>query len=204
MINRITIIFLIFIVSSCSYSYSDNEFYLNKTERSFLNAFKLGDTVYYESSTKQLDKFLVLGIDSSQKRERGSFMALPAFNRVYILIKHLPFDTFQSISQDGTTKKIDTIPEQIICISKHPQKKETAYSFQFKHFFSYSKNGLGSIQANIVINGQKLTNYFVIKGDFADSDTTYTKIEQLYWTQEDGLVAYKEKNGIYWTKKSSY
>lgn len=188
-------------ILSCSYS--DKDFYLNETERVFLNTFKAGDTLYYESSTKQVDKILVLGIDSNQKKESGYIMALPAYNDVFVSIKHLPVDTFQSISQDMTTKKIDTIPEKIICISKHPQQKETVYSFQFKHFFSSNKNGIGQIQRDTVINGKKLTNYFIIKEDFQDKNTSYAKIEQLYWTQNEGLVAYKLTNGIYWTKKSS-
>ena len=202
---RILILFisLTFVLSACSCFYADKDFNLDATEWSFLSAFKKGDTLYYENQAKQVDKILVLGIDSNQKRECGSLMALPAFNHVFVSIKHVPVDTFQTISQNGTDKIVDTIPEQIICISKYPQQKETAYSFQFKHFFFYSKKGLGQIHTDTTINGQRITNYYLIYDDFADRDTLYNKIEQLYWTQNEGLIAYKQKNGTYWTKNGS-
>ena len=201
MTPRSTIIILTVLAASCSYS--DKDFNLNENERSFLSVFKTGTILYYENSKNQVDSFLVIGIDSTQKKESGYLMALPAFNNIFVSIKHLPVDSFISTNQDMTTKKIDTVHEQLICVSKHPQQKETSFSFQFKRFFYYTKNGLGQLHSDTIINNIRLTNYYIIKDNFVDRDTSYVKIEQLYWTQKDGLVAYKQKNGIYWTKKNS-
>jgi hypothetical protein len=198
---RIIIIILTLVLASCSYS--DKDFNLNATERSFLNAFKKGDTLYYESSRGQVEKILVLGVDSAQKRESGYLIALPASNQIFIKIQHIPIDTFQTLAQFGNAMKFDTISESVITISKFPQEKETQYTFQFKHFLSSTKKGLEAIHSDTILNGHKLTNYFILKDDFPNNDTSSTKVEELYWTKNEGLVAYKLKNGIYWTKESS-
>lgn len=198
MIARLLIVLPAILAAACSYS--DKDFNLTDTERSYLNALKAGDTICFESSGKQWDSFVVLGIDSNQKKESGYLMALPAFNNVFVSIKHLPVDNFVSVSQDMTTKTIDTVHEQLICISKYPQERESAVSFQFKHFYYDSKSMPASTHTDTVINNTRLTDYFIINGS-ADPDTAYTKIEQLYWTRKEGLVAYKQKNGIFWTRK---
>lgn len=54
--------------------------------------------------------------------------------------------------------------------------------FEFKHFLSYSKNGLGSIHSDTILNGHQLTNYFVIKDNliaiFDDTCGNLIQIQQ--------------------------
>jgi hypothetical protein len=51
----------------------------------------------------------------------------------------------------------------------------------------------------IKINNKVITNYFEIKSEY----TKQTSIDLIYWTDKDGLIAYKKMNGNRWTKKSS-
>jgi hypothetical protein len=200
---RLLLVFFILmtIFFCCSCSYSEKYFTFNAIERDFLNAFKRDDTLSYESSSKQVEKMIVLGMDSSAKRAPGYLMAPRAFNEVCISIKQLPVESFQPVSQNVRTWNSDK--QQLLCITKNPQAKETIYSIQFKDLFFYSKNGLGKPYRDTTINGRKFTNYYVIYSNLGVEDTASANIEKLYWTCTEGLVAYKQKNGAYWVRKSN-
>jgi hypothetical protein len=200
--SYLPVIFLALLIQSCSYS--DKDFNLSDNERDFLNAFKKGDTLYYVSSNNMTDTFLVRGIDSAEKKETGSFMALPAYKSVWISIKHLPVDTFYSgVFPDTTRNKMDTSFNQIITISKEPQSKKTEYTFMFKRFLASSENEIGKLNKDtITINSKLISDYYIIKNKW-QSDSASTAIECLYWTKKEGLVAYKYNNGTCWTKKSN-
>ncbi len=196
--NRISFFSLILLSVSCSYS--DRDFNLTDNERNFFAAFKKGDTIYYESSNKDVDSILVLGINSEQKRQPGWLMASPAYNDVYVSIKHLPIDHYTSLIQG--TDRTDTTFNQIISILKIPQEKKVEYAFQFKRFCSMTSDGLGIIHTDtILINGIPISNYYILEDDNIDRDSAATDIHQMYWTQNGGLVAYKYVNGTYWVKK---
>src|SRR5438132_5791921 len=82
---RISIIFIALFISSC---YSHKDYTLTSKERNFLNAFKAGDTIYYESMNKERDSIVILGIDSSQKEESGWLTAKSAYNTQWVSIQH--------------------------------------------------------------------------------------------------------------------
>ena len=191
MTTRNFIFFLSIILTSCSYS--DKDFKLTSDEMKFLNAYKKGDTIWFESSLKQTDKILIIGLDSNQKRQSGYIMAKPAYNEMFISIKHLSADK---------DNKIDTANESLITISKYPQQTKTNYFISYRHFLFSSDNGLGNLYSDtLFVNNKPITNYYKLRPDYFERDTTMTDFKEVYWTQNEGLVGYKLNNGVTWTKK---
>src|SRR5439155_6008421 len=142
--------------------------------------------IYYESTNKERDSIVILGIDSLQKEESGWLMAKSAYNTQWVSIQH-PL-TWNSINAVCCVKHIDTINnEGIIYISKYPQTEEVNFSFYFKNFYSYWNNEPGEPAADsITINGLILTNYYVVKNHYKERDTAATDIAELYWTEKGG------------------
>jgi hypothetical protein len=191
---------IIFLFSSCSYS--KKEFDFSDDERKLFNPFKNADTLYFESPQKEIDTVVVLGLDTSQRKEMGWLMAKPAYNEVSVSVKCLPEGKWiHGIFYDSIVNKADTEYNALITIRKYPQKHKAEYSFSFKNFFANTETGLGKLHLDtLLINGGQLTNYYIITRTSVSGSVNNT-IECLYWTETVGLVAYKYANGIYWMRK---
>jgi len=195
---------LTIIISSCTYNKKDFDF--NSNDLRPISAFKQGDTIYYQSSTGDLDTILIYKIDSIQNRNYGVFMAPPAENYLFVAIKHLPNDKFWTgTTTDATTGKTEINYQNILSIDKRPQMKEMDYSITYKDFYT-SAGGiktLGKLRTDTVnINGNIITKFYEIYHGYPERVTEPTNIELIYWTDKDGLIAYKNKKGEWWTKKS--
>ncbi len=201
----IYIIAIVFIYSCNSYDKKDFDF--NSNDLRPLSSFKQGDTIYYQSTTGDLDTIMIYKIDSIQDRNSGGIMAKPAENYLFVAIKHLPNETaWTGTTQDGTSGKTEINYQYIITIDKIPQMKEMNYSIHFKDFYNSAggDNTLGKLRTDTVnINGKNIANFYEINHGYPERVTEPTNIELVYWTDKDGLVAYKNKRGDWWTKKSS-
>lgn len=190
------------LLASCSYS--EKDFNLSAQERNFLNPFRKGDSIYYQSSSNKTDTIIILGFDTSQKKEKSWLMAKPAFNEIGVSIQCLPAEKWDHGKiHDSSTKHIDTEHTDLITISKFPQTQQVNYSFSFRDFFWYDIPAkLGILHKDTLsINGVKLTNYYTVK--YADSVTGINDIETLFWTESSGLVAYKCHNGDQYVRKDT-
>jgi hypothetical protein len=197
-----SLLITIIVLTLASCSTSDKDFQLNDTERALFSSFRKGDTLYYENENKDVDTFLILGIDSAQQMEAGYLMKSPAHNDIWVNMRQLPIDTFvHGIFYDSVKNKADTEYTQLFSIRKLPQENKVQYSFSFRRFFETREGSIGQIQtAPITMKGTVIKDYYLIKNT---GDTTTNNIEALYWTQKDGLIAYKYRDGTIWTKKSS-
>jgi hypothetical protein len=204
MIQKLTIFILVIIISGCC-SYDKKDFDFNSTDLLPISSFKQGDTIYYESNLGDLDTILIYKIDSIQDRNCGGLMAKPAENYLFITIKHLPNDKlWTGTTTYGNTSKIRIDYQNIITIDKRPQLKEIDYSIDFKDFYTSAggNNSIGKLRTDTInINGQKVTNFYEIEHGYPERITDPLNIETVYWTNEDGLLAYKNKKGDYWVKK---
>lgn len=163
-----------------------------------ISSFKVGDTIYYENSLGDIDTIMIYKIDSIQNKMRGSLIV----NCINVTIKHLPNDTLWTWKSFNNNEGVAEIMYQdLIRICKEPERKKTIYSFNLQDFSSeYNNSNLGMYHTDTIkINNKVITNYFEIKSEY----TKQTSIDLIYWTDKDGLIAYKKMNGNRWTKKSS-
>lgn len=190
----------VFIFSLSSCSYSDKYFLLNEAEKELFSPFKKGDTLFYENNVRDIDTFLVLGIDSFQQKETGYLMKSEANNNVWVNIKQLPTDTFMhGIFHNDATGKSDTDYTSLFTIEKFPQRKKIQFTFSLRDFYEIREDSMGQLQPGpVTFNGTVIKNYYVIRNRHTSSGS---KIKALYWTNKDGLVAYQYEDGTIWTKK---
>jgi hypothetical protein len=205
MIRILTILLFLFYFSSCC-SYDKKDFDFNKNDLLPFSSFKVGDTIYYENLLGDIDTILIHKIDSIQNKNCGGLMAMPAGNYLYIAIKHLPNDQlWTGTTTDATTGKTEINYQEIISIDKIPQTKEMSYSIDFKDFHTSAgeNNIFEKLRTDtVIINGKNITNFYEVEHGYPERLTKPTNIELLYWTDNDGLIAYKNKQGEWWTKKS--
>ncbi|MDF2455818.1 MAG: hypothetical protein K0R51_1811 [Cytophagaceae bacterium] len=198
MINR-TAIFLIALLTSCSYSLKD--FYLNAEEKSFFTSFKAGDTIYYENLNHDFDTLLIIGIDSNEKREHGVFMAKPASHSVFVSSTLLPVNPYATRVQEQN--RVDTLFDRLLGIYKLPVEKKVEYVFSFKEFFE-TRETLDSLYLDTLrINGQAFSEYYIIESSVPDKRENPHEIDRLIWSKNAGLLAYRNRKGEYWTKVAS-
>lgn len=177
------------IVSSCSYSKEDFDF--NKDEISFFDAYKLDDTIEFKGSDFNTEQFSVIKIDTSQKKETGYLMARPAYNSISIEFGKISFD---SINHNDIKDRFNLV------LSKSPQAGTTEYRVAFKNFSYGSTDSLKEYHRDtLLINLIKITDYYLLKNRYSERVTKPYHIEYVIWKKNFGLVAYKYKNGVYYT-----
>ena len=197
MTQLITTFITTILISSCN-SYDQKDFEFNSKDRMHISSFKVGDTIHYESSLGDIDTIIIYKIDSIQNKKWGTLTE----NCINVTIKYLPNDTLWTWksfnNNDGVT---ELIYQDLIRICKQPERKKTIYSINFQDFSSeYDNDKIGSYHTDTIkINNKVISNYFEIKSEYSKQ----TNIELIYWTDKDGLIAYKKRNGNWWTKKSS-
>ena len=54
----------------------------------------------------------------------------------------------------------------------------------------------------MTLNDITLTNYYKLEHQYPERVSDSTDIEIIYWTNKEGLIAYKNKGGEIWTKKA--
>jgi len=176
---------LLLLLTASSCSYNEKSFSFSPQERSLLTPFKKGDTLYFDGSDKRTDTVVILGLDSTQKRETGWIMAQPAHNEIWVAAKCLP----------GT----DT--SNLITITKLPQKDKVEFYFAFRQFLESTSADLGQPHSDTLdLDGLRITDYYRIGGDLPDS-AAGTDMECIYWKKKSGLVGYKFHNGVVYRRR---
>lgn len=203
MTRGLTIIFLTLILSSCC-STDNKEFEFDNNEPRHLSCYKAGDTIYFENPKNDIDTITVLRIDSAKGEKCFGLIAPPPSGKsCWVTVKFLPIDKWHSVTINGNTNDTTSIDyESLIHIAKDPTENKTLFSFNFKDFHSYPNNDLGKLNTDtLMLNKKKITNYYLIKYGFPERIKDSTTIETLIWTDSDGLTAYKDKKGDWWTKQ---
>ncbi len=199
--RNIFIILTIFISGCCSTDKTDFDF--NDAELAHFSNYKIGDTIYFQSSLGDMDTIMIAGFGTERNENCRGFMAPSPVNGKWVQIRHLPIDTWFSTSQDMTAgEKMDTVYQELFWISKHPREKEVDYAMRFKDFNSSFDAVIGQFHTDTLkLNDLEISNYYVVKHGYPERITKPQNIETIYWTDRFGLTAYRNKDGETWTKK---
>ena len=175
----------------------------DKQELRHFSNYEKGDTIFFESNTGDIDTLEIMGFKNEKFDKCGGFMAPRPSNTRWLTIKHLPKDTWHGTSQDMSKDGIIEIDYQgLLWITKYPIDKTTEYSLDFKDFYSRNDSVIGQFYSEpLEINNLTLTNYYEVRHGYPERITDSTDIEVVYWTDQDGLVAYRNKGGEIWTMK---
>lgn len=199
---------LFFIAGCCQLKYEKKDFLLNENELSFFNAYKAGDTIYFENQFGNIDTIEIIEITPTNTEPKsacsnGIFMQPKPTNSKEISIKHLPIDKWQGTiephNNNGEIKK--TIKHQtFFSITKFLLEKEVITEISFKDFHSSLSLNLFS-KDTLTLNNKKWTNYFIAIHSYPEKVNKSWNICKAYWTINEGLIGYETKGGQIWTKK---
>ena len=173
--------------------HNNNEF--TPKENRFFGAYKLGDTLFFKSSENDRDTFTIISIDSSLRTDLG-FFGNQVQNDKNIFLRQLPIDTTHG-STEAHIKKHKLDYKQFLSIHKRPKENTLNYCVRFKEFESCSDK-FGLLTDTITIMGKQIKNCYSLKNNNITSDSSGSTISSIYWTIDDGLVAYKQFNGTEW------
>jgi hypothetical protein len=189
------------LTSCCSIDKTDIEF--NDHELKHFSYYKPGDTVFFESNLGDIDTIEIIGFKNEKYDKCGGIMQRRPSNTRWLTIKHLPFDKWHGTSQDMSKDgNIEIDYQGLLWITKDPINKTTEYNIDFKDFHSTTDTIIGEFHSDTLkLNNIILTNFYKIKHGYPERVIDLNDIEVLYWSDNDGLLAYKDKGGQTWTKK---
>jgi hypothetical protein len=193
---------LVFLLSSCGCWTDKKKFNFDNNEPRHISCYNTGDTICFENSESEIDTFTVIAVDSAKGKECKGFGApRPIGKSCWVTIKHLPVDKWHGISieyPNDTTIEYD----ELINITKDPIENKSFFTFEYKDFYAGWNYVLGKPNTDtLTINNKPITNYYKINPTYPERLTEPTSVVTLIWTDKDGLTAYKNKNGDWWTKK---
>lgn len=203
---KMTRIFIILTISlilngCCSFDKTDLEF--DKQELRYFSDYKNGDTIFFESNLGDTDTIKIIGYQNEKLDKCGGLMTPQPSNTKWLTIQYLPTDIWHGTSQDmtkGTEVEIDY--QRLLCITKYSNGNKTQYKINFKDFYSRMDSVIGEYHSETLkLNGVILSNYYEVEHGYPERITDVNHIEVVYWSDQDGLVAYKSKSGEIWTKK---
>jgi hypothetical protein len=185
----------------CSFDEKDLEF--DKQELRHFADYKKGDTIFFESTSGDIDTIEIMGFKNEIFDKCGGIMAPRPSNTCWLTIKHLPKDNWHGTSQDMTKDgKIEIDHQGLLWITKYPIGKTIQYAIDFKDFHSTTDSVIGQFFTEpLDLNNLTLTNYYKVQHGYPERITDSIDIEVVYWTDQAGLVAYRNKGGEIWTKK---
>lgn len=185
----------------CSFDEKDLEF--NKQELKHFADYEKEDTIFFESNSGDIDTIKIMGYENEKFDKCGGLISRQPSNTRWATIKHLPKDKWHGTSQDMTKgAEIEIDYQGLLWISKYPIGKTIQYNIDFKDFHSITDSVIGQFHTEpLELNNLTLTNYYKVQHGYPERITDSTDIEVVYWTDQDGLVAYRIKGGEIWTMK---
>jgi hypothetical protein len=201
--TRILTIITTLIFSGCC-STDNKEFEFDNNEPRHLSYYKEGDTLYFQSSRNEIDTFTIIDVDSAKGEKCFGLIApRPTGKSCWVTIKFLPVDRWHGVTINGNTSDATSIEyKNLIQITKDPVENKTFFDLNFKDFYSASETVFEKLNTDTLnLNEKEITNYYEINHGFPERVKDSTSIETLIWTDKDGLTAYKNKAGDWWTKK---
>lgn len=189
----------------CSWHFDKEDFEFSQEELNLMGAYKVGDTIYFESNFGDIDTITVL--EFSEERHEGSkcFISTEPNHIKRLIIEHLPIRIHKWPGTKWTEKEGNKITYQsLISISKSPLdsiKKIAGYCISFKGFTTLG-NALGNIPREFNINGKIISGCFQVTHGYPERVTNPDDVEIVYWTAKHGLTAYTSKGGETWIIKN--
>ena len=193
-------------MSSCSCkAYPENKFNIDKDVRNLIDYYKIGDTIIYKSSTNIIDSFLITKVDSSIYNSKGYFISAINRKEVTVYYKQIPVDSWRrhwiEMGPNNSSKKEKSEDASFIIVEKFPDSETVEVYINFKEL-GCSINDIPALKKDTInIGDQKFTNYYEIN-NCATYGNIAMKIPIFYFTIDRGLVAFKDNDGITWTRQN--
>lgn len=178
-----------FVLTSCC---SDSDFTFTNRHRILLDKYSVNDTIYFKSSSGDLDTFFVAKIDSIQ--ECGIIMAGKR-KSISVEIRHLPINHWAGGTELNQNSKPTILNQELIVIEKlFDQKPNNQYyiGISFRDFRGEIES-LDNITIDTLLQDMGINKYYLIVNEFPNENDN--SVSKIIWTEKYGLTAYFKKSG---------
>ena len=201
---RSLIIISTIFLSGC-FTYIDKKlFQFDNYDFLHIQAYKPGDTLFFENNKNEVDTFLILDYETEERGQKQGLISTKPESDYWVCITQLDKEKLNGFGRQKTVNGEIVNYQWLVSLVKYPPSQTIHYNFSFMTFYTQQDSTFGTFHSDtLTLNKKSITNYYAISHGFPERLKDPKDIEQLLWTDNEGLVAYKFKSGIWWTKKSS-
>jgi hypothetical protein len=175
---------------SCQWrKYPSEKYIIPQKYRDLISSFRAGDTLKFQDNKGIFSLFLIQRIDSTLHDKRGYFINMKEYKDISIACHEL------------TNARRGYEDYDIIVVVKDPETNSTGFNLRLKDFYSIDTTFPFILKKDTVTaNNLSFTNYYFFRPNNRTEQKESNSVTQIYMTNQDGIVAYKCLNGVWWTK----
>ncbi|GAB2843540.1 hypothetical protein [Ferruginibacter profundus] len=177
------------ILNSCGSKYPSEKYVLAKKYRDLLSSYNEGDTIKYVDGKGNFCLYLITKIDSSFIDQGVGMISTRGRKDISISCREL------------TNPKKGYEDYWMFILTKYPDDDSTYFDFRIKDFYGPEPHQL--IEPNsdtLIANGIIISNYYSFIPYNLLEQRDSNSVVKLYMTNKNGIIAYRCKNGIWWTR----
>lgn len=190
LMRYILVLIVSFCFISCEYEkYPPENYDIPKKFRDLISSFRANDTIKFSDANGNYISLLIENIDSTLLNKRGHFINAREHKDIVVSCRELtnPRRGYESYN--------------LILINKFPDEDSASFSIRFMDFFAATTSlSIYYKPDTVSVNKLIFTNYYLFTSNDSKRLKNSNSIAEIYITAVDGIVAFKNLNGKWWTK----
>lgn len=183
------IIFVVVCLISCKSKYSADRYSIPKLYRDLISAFKAGDTLKFHDGRGNYSLYLIKEIDSSFVKEGKGLMSTRGWRNIVVTCSELT----------NPRHGYDEYP--LIILNRYPDQDSATFDLRLKDFYSIDTTKSFVLKTDTVkANDLIFTDYYSFRPNNYSGQKDQGSVVEIYMTKDEGIIAYKNLNGTWWTK----
>ncbi len=183
------LIFIIVCLTSCKSKYSADRYVIPNLYRELISSFKTGDTLKFYDNKKNHSFYSITSVDSSFIDEGKGLMNARGRKDIVITCREL------------TNPRQGYDEYHLIILNRYPDLDSATFDLRLKDFYSIDTTKPFVLRTDtITANNLMFTNYYSIRPTNYAEQKDPNSVSEIYMTKMDGIIAYKNLSGTWWTK----
>lgn len=186
---RIVISIFIILFASCKAKYPAERYTIPAKYRELVASFKPGDTLRFRDNKNNHCLYLITAIDSSFVNEGIGLISAKGRKDMAISCKEL------------TNPRQGYETYYMFILNRYPDEDTATFDVRLKDFYGNEPKDPGILHTDtITANGLSFTDYYAFVPYNQATQTDPDAVCRIYMTSKDGIIAYRNLNGVWWTK----
>jgi hypothetical protein len=178
-----------YLISCLWREYPAEKYIISQKYRNLISSFRAGDTLKFQDGKGNLSTFLIQKIDSTLHDKRGYFINAKEYKDISITCHEL------ANARPGFEDY------HLLTIVKDPTMDSTGFDLRLKNFYGIDTTYPFVLHKDTAIaNNLRFTDYYFFRARNYFEQKDPNSVTQIYMTNQDGIVAYRCLDGVWWTK----
>src|SRR6478672_176573 len=184
------IVLLLIYLTSCEWrEYPPEKYLISQKHRDLISSFKSGDTLKFQDDKGALSLYFIQKIDSTLHDKRGHFINAAEYKDISITCHEL------------TTARSGYEDYDMVTVGRDPRMDSSVFDLRLKNFYGIDRSYPFVIKNDTVTaNNLRFTNYYSFRPQNHSDQKEPNSVVQICMTNQDGIIAYRYLNGVWWTK----